>query len=155
MQESTEANPKPGSEKEVAQEQVRSEIQEYLFVSRQRRRLFPLAAFVGLLAGLVAIAFRAILAGGDAVRNALIAGAHAGLAAAFNAPLAGLVFVLEEVQKDFRQAVFGAAFVAAATADIVARFASGQLPVFRVPSYPVPALSALPMFAILGIACGL
>ena len=40
------------------------------------------------------------------------AGAGAGLAAAFNAPLSGLVFVLEEVQRDFRPAVFGAAFVA-------------------------------------------
>lgn len=44
------------------------------------------------------------------------AGAGAGLAAAFNAPLSGLVFVLEEVQRDFRPAVFGAAFVAAAAA---------------------------------------
>src|SRR5262249_43146038 len=85
----------------------------------------------------------------------IAAGAGAGLAAAFNAPLAGLVFVLEEVQKDFRQAVFGAAFLAAATADIVARFAAGQLPVFKVPNYPVPALSMLPAFAALGIVCGL
>ena len=85
----------------------------------------------------------------------MAAGAGAGLAAAFNAPLAGLIFVLEEVQKDFRQAVFGAAFVAAATADIVARFASGQVPVFKIPSYPVPDLAALPAFAVLGILCGL
>jgi CIC family chloride channel protein len=33
------------------------------------------------------------------------------VATAFNAPLAGLVFVLEEVQRDFRPAVFGAAFI--------------------------------------------
>jgi len=37
------------------------------------------------------------------------AGAGAGLAAAFNAPLSGLAFVLEEMQRDFRPAVFGAA----------------------------------------------
>ena len=43
------------------------------------------------------------------------AGAGAGLVAAFNAPLAGLVFVLEELQHDFRPGVFGAAFIAAAT----------------------------------------
>ena len=85
----------------------------------------------------------------------IAAGAGAGLAAAFNAPLAGLMFVLEEVQKDFRQAVFGSAFLAAAVADIVARFASGQLPVFRIPSYPVPDLTALPAFALLGVAAGL
>ncbi len=84
----------------------------------------------------------------------ITAGAGAGLAAAFNAPLAGLMFVLEEVRKDFRPVVFGAAFLAAAVADVVARFASGQLPVFAVPGYPVVSLSALPLFAALGGVCG-
>jgi chloride channel protein, CIC family len=78
-----------------------------------------------------------------------------GLAAAFNAPLSGLVFVLEEVRRDFRPAVFGAAFVAAATADVVARSVSGQLPVFTVPNYAMPALGVLPAFALLGVAAGL
>jgi CIC family chloride channel protein len=82
------------------------------------------------------------------------AGAGAGLAAAFNAPLSGLIFVLEEVQRDFRPAVFGAAFIAAAAADVVARLASGQLPVFAVPDFPAPPLSALPAFAILGCVAG-
>ena len=82
------------------------------------------------------------------------AGAGAGLAAAFNAPLSGLVFVLEEVQRDFRPAVFGAAFVAAATADVVARSVSGQLPVFTVPNYAMPPLQALPAFALLGVVAG-
>ncbi len=82
------------------------------------------------------------------------AGAGAGLAAAFNAPLAGLIFVLEEVQRDFRPAVFGAAFIAAAAADVVARLASGQLPVFSVPDFPAPPLNLLPAFAILGCVAG-
>jgi len=82
------------------------------------------------------------------------AGAGAGLAAAFNAPLSGLIFVLEEVQRDFRPAVFGAAFIAAAAADVVARLASGPLPVFSVPDFPAPALSVLPAFAILGCVAG-
>jgi len=53
------------------------------------------------------------------------AGAGAGLAAAFNAPLAGLVFVLEEVRRDFQPIVFGAAFIATAIADIIARLGTG------------------------------
>jgi H+/Cl- antiporter ClcA len=85
----------------------------------------------------------------------IAAGAGAGLAAAFNAPLAGLVFVLEELQRDFRPGVFGAAFIAAAVADILARLVGGQLPVFAVPSYPVAPLAALPIFAALGALAGL
>src|SRR5258705_3887274 len=84
----------------------------------------------------------------------IAAGAGAGLAAAFNAPLSGLVFVLEEVRRDFRPAIFGATFIAAAAADVVARSASGQLPVFTVASYAMPPLSALPVFAVLGLLAG-
>jgi CIC family chloride channel protein len=89
-------------------------------------------------------------------RSTLItAGAGAGLAAAFNAPLSGLIFVLEEVRRDFQPILFGAAFVAAVVADIITRIASGQFPVFSVPSYPTPPLSALPIFAVLGIVTGI
>ncbi|HET9591188.1 MAG TPA: chloride channel protein, partial [Anaerolineales bacterium] len=87
-------------------------------------------------------------------RTLIAAGAGAGLAAAFNAPLSGLVFVLEEVRRDFQPIVFGAAFVAAAVADIVARIGSGQFPVFTVPNYAIPPLASLPVFAILGIVAG-
>lgn len=82
------------------------------------------------------------------------AGAGAGLAAAFNAPLSGLIFVLEEVRRDFQPIVFGAAFIAALIADIIARIGTGQFPVFAVPSYPVPPLASLPVFALLGVIAG-
>ncbi|MDP2777831.1 MAG: H(+)/Cl(-) exchange transporter ClcA [Anaerolineales bacterium] len=83
------------------------------------------------------------------------AGAGAGLAAAFNAPLSGLVFVLEEVRRDFQPIVFGATFIAAVLADIVARIGAGQFPIFVVPSYPVPPLASLPIFVLLGIVAGI
>ncbi len=83
------------------------------------------------------------------------AGAGAGLAAAFNAPLSGLIFVLEEVRRDFHPIVFGAVFIAAAIADIVVRIGAGQFPVFKVPSYPMPPLTSLPIFAVLGVVAGL
>jgi CIC family chloride channel protein len=89
-------------------------------------------------------------------RQTLIAaGAGAGLAAAFNAPLAGLTFVLEELQRHFAPAVFGAAFVAAATADVLTRSLTSQLPVFHVASAPVPSLVALPVFLGLGLLAGI
>lgn len=83
------------------------------------------------------------------------AGAGAGLAAAFNAPLSGLIFILEEVRRDFQPIVFGATFVAAVIADIIARIGAGQFPVFSVPSYPAPPLGSLPYFALLGCFAGL
>jgi CIC family chloride channel protein len=83
------------------------------------------------------------------------AGAGAGLAAAFNAPLSGLIFVLEEVRSDFQPIMFGATFVAAIIADVITRVGSGQFLVFNVPNYPVPPLGALPVFAVLGIIAGL
>jgi CIC family chloride channel protein len=137
------------------------------------RRLLPVKFFGGLLAigsglalgregptvqmgGAVADAVSRWLKVSQRERLTLIAaGAGAGLAAAFNAPLSGLVFVLEEVRRDFQPIVFGAAFVAAVVADIIARIGTGQFPVFSVPSYAVPPLAALPIFGLLGIAAGL
>ncbi|RMD75379.1 MAG: H(+)/Cl(-) exchange transporter ClcA, partial [Chloroflexi bacterium] len=84
----------------------------------------------------------------------IAAGSGAGLAAAFNAPLAGLVFVLEELQRDFRPSVFGAAFVAAVVANVITRLFTGQLPVFAIPDYPIQPLSTLPVFIVLGVVCG-
>jgi CIC family chloride channel protein len=89
-------------------------------------------------------------------RQTLIAaGAGAGLAAAFNAPLAGLAFVLEELQRHFAPAVFGATFVAAVTADVLTRSLTSQLPVFHVASAPAPPLVALPVFLGLGLLAGI
>ena len=88
-------------------------------------------------------------------RSLIAAGAGAGLAAAFNAPLAGVIFVLEEIQRDFHPFVFGAAFLAAAIADIVSRLLSGAFPVFSIPSYPTPPPESLVFFAFLGIFTGI
>ena len=89
-------------------------------------------------------------------KQALIAaGAGAGLAAAFNAPLSGLTFVLEEVQRDFHPIVFSAAFIASVMSNIITRYLAGSSLVFSVPSYEMPPLGAMPYFAILGILTGL
>ena len=143
------------------------------FRTLEWKRVLPVKFFGGLLAlggglalgregptvqmgGAVGDAVSRLLRVSGRERLALIsAGAGAGLAAAFNAPLSGLIFVLEEVRRDFQPVVFGAAFVAAAVASIVARAGAGQVPIFHMPSYPVPPLGALPLFAVLGLATGL
>ncbi len=86
-------------------------------------------------------------------RQTLIAaGAGAGLSAAFNAPLAGLVFVLEELQRDFAPAVFTITLVASVVADVLARSLLGQLPIFHIDTRAIPSLAALPVSLVLGAA---
>jgi CIC family chloride channel protein len=70
---------------------------------------------------------------GEGERKALIAaGAGAGLAAAFNAPIAGVMFVLEELAGNFTPVVLVSAFLASFTADIVGRVLTGEMPVFAL-----------------------
>ncbi len=92
---------------------------------------------------------------GEGERKALIsAGAAAGLSAAFNAPLAGVMFVLEELHGHFAPVMFVAAFIASVVADIVCRLLLGASPVFATPGIVAPGLEALPLAAVLGILCG-
>lgn len=86
-------------------------------------------------------------------RQTLIAaGAGAGLSAAFNAPLAGLVFVLEELQRDFAPAVFTVTLIASVTADVTSRYLLGEHPVFNAAAPPVTPLTALPLALVIGVA---
>lgn len=88
-------------------------------------------------------------------RRALMAsGGGAGLAAAFNAPLAGVTFVLEELQRDFQPVVFSASLLCAAVATVVSRWVSGQVPVFTVPPIPPVNLAFTPIFVVLGVVGG-
>jgi len=93
---------------------------------------------------------------GEGERKALIsAGAGAGLAAAFNAPLAGVIFVLEELHGAFTPVIFVAAFLASVTADVVCRVMTGDTPVFALRGMPVPSLNALPVALVVGGIAGL
>jgi CIC family chloride channel protein len=92
---------------------------------------------------------------GEGERKALVsAGAGAGLAAAFNAPLAGMMFVLEELHGNFTPVVFVATFLASVTADVVGRVLTGEMPVFALGSMPAPDLRSLPVALLLGLGCG-
>ena len=104
----------------------------------------------------------------------LTAGAGAGLAAIFNAPLAGVIFCIEELRKRFSQEILIAAITAAVSASFVVKIVFGVRPVFEtitttplniptVKTLPtlemVTSLSAAPLkfaalFILLGIICG-
>ncbi|WP_228719918.1 H(+)/Cl(-) exchange transporter ClcA [Methylococcus geothermalis] len=88
-------------------------------------------------------------------RRALVAaGPGAGLAAAFNAPLSGLMFVVEELRGQCSSLEFFAAAIACLAADMVCRLVLGELPAFRVMISATPALDLLPAFVVLGMSSG-
>ncbi|MGE5506989.1 MAG: H(+)/Cl(-) exchange transporter ClcA [Chitinophagales bacterium] len=91
-----------------------------------------------------------------AVELQLVAcGAGAGLAAAFNAPLAGVVFVLEELRRNLSPYVLGGAVAACVVADIVAWLTVGPRAAFQVVQFHTLPLAALPLFVLLGALAGL
>jgi len=62
-------------------------------------------------------------------------GAAAAIAAAFNTPLAAVLFSLEEITGDLYAPVMGAVVLASATAWVVLRVFLGNHPLFKVPQY--------------------
>lgn len=85
----------------------------------------------------------------------MTSGASAGLSAAFNAPIAGVMFALEEVHKNFSPIVM----VSALAASVAANFISGQFfgmkPVFNFRDFPVIPLRDYGYVLLLGIVMGL
>jgi CIC family chloride channel protein len=84
----------------------------------------------------------------------LAAGAGAGLATAFNAPIGGAVFVLEELTRRFDTRITIATLGASAGAIAVARLLLGDTPDFVVEQMPYPSFGTLPIYLTLGIIAG-
>ena len=92
--------------------------------------------------------------GEEDCRACLAAGAGAGLATAFNAPIAGGIFVLEELVRRFDTRITIATLGASAGAIAVARLFLGDTPDFHVEELPYPSFSTLPIHLLLGILAG-
>jgi CIC family chloride channel protein len=88
-------------------------------------------------------------------RVLLAAGAGAGLATAFNAPVAGAIFVLEELVRRFELRIAIAALGASATAIGVASVLLGDAPDFRVGALAYASGEVRPLFFVLGALAGL
>lgn len=87
--------------------------------------------------------------------NLLAAGAAAGIAATFNAPIAGVIFSLEVILGDFGIQAFTAIVIAAVTASVVSRAVLGDFPAFPVPTYTLKSPWELLLYLGLGIVAGL
>ncbi len=82
-------------------------------------------------------------------------GAAAGLAAAFNAPISAILFVIEEVIGQWSAGVLGSIVLAAVSSVIVARSFWGSEPMFRIPSVTLRDPRELLAYAVLGLVGGM
>jgi chloride channel protein, CIC family len=91
----------------------------------------------------------------EQVKKLIPVGAAAAVAAAFNTPLAAVLFSLEEIMGDLHAPVMGAVVLASATAWMVLRLFLGNHPLFTVPQYQLVSPAEFGVYAVLGIAGGM
>jgi CIC family chloride channel protein len=89
------------------------------------------------------------------VRSLIPVGGAAALAAAFNTPIAAVLFSLEEIVGDLHAPVLGSVVIASATSWLVLHLVLGDNPLFRVPAYHLISLWELGGYVVLGIVGGL
>ena len=82
-------------------------------------------------------------------------GAAAGIAAAFNAPIAGALFSVEIILGDFGVAQFSPIVISSVMATVVSRHFLGDFPAFEVPHYHLVSAYELIPYAVLGLLAGL
>src|ERR1700687_3026052 len=82
-------------------------------------------------------------------------GAAAGLAAAFNAPISAVLFVIEEVIGRWRGGTLGSVVLSAVSSVVVVRWFLGSEPLFRIPAVGLVRPTELLAYAFLGVVGGL
>jgi CIC family chloride channel protein len=90
----------------------------------------------------------------EQVKKLIPVGAAAAIAAAFNTPLAAVLFALEEIVGDLNAPVMGAVVLASATAWMVLRVFLGNNPLFKVPQYQLIHPVEFAVYAVLGVVGG-
>lgn len=92
----------------------------------------------------------------DRVRNLVACGAAGGIAATFNAPIAGVIFALEVILGDFKLQYFISIVISSVTASVVGRVVFGNMPAFSLPTeYGVNSLWEFGFYVILGVSAAI
>jgi CIC family chloride channel protein len=105
-------------------------------------------------AGIASALGRRLQLSRDKLRLLAPVGAAAGLAAAFNAPISAVLFVIEEVIGTWSASALGAIVLAAVSSAVVMRSFLGGEPMFRVPAYTLGRPAELLSYAVLGVVSG-
>jgi len=106
-------------------------------------------------AGIASVLGRRIGLGPEKVKALIPIGASAAIAAAFNTPIAGVLFALEEIMGDMNAPVLGSVVLSSATAWIVLHLLLGDEPLFHVPAYQLVHGVEFAVYAALGVLGGL
>ncbi|MEO8595430.1 MAG: chloride channel protein [Candidatus Solibacter sp.] len=106
-------------------------------------------------AGLASVLGRRLGLSDDNVKALLPVGASAALAAAFNTPIAAVLFSLEEVMGDMHAPVLGSIVLSSATSWMVLHLLLGDEPLFHVPAYQLVHPAEFGVYAVLGVVGGL
>ncbi len=88
---------------------------------------------------------------GRRLRTLAGCGAAAGIAATFNAPVAGALFAVEIILGDFGVSQFSPIVISSVMATVVSRHFLGDFPAFVVPTYRMESAWELPLYLLLGL----
>ncbi|MFQ5777550.1 MAG: chloride channel protein [Terriglobia bacterium] len=105
-------------------------------------------------AGLASVMGRWLRLSRASVKNLVPVGAAAALSAAFNTPIAAVLFALEEIVGDMNAAVVGSTVLASVAAVVLQRSILGNEPLFHVPAYSLQHPAELLAYAVLGVVGG-
>jgi CIC family chloride channel protein len=106
-------------------------------------------------AGIASVLGRRLGLRPEKVKALIPVGASAAIAAAFNTPMAAVLFSLEEVMGDLNAPVLGSVVLASATSWAVLRVLLGNNPLFHVPQYELVHPLEFAIYAVLGVVGGL